>query len=222
MRWTLRIFLVYAILVAVGLECAKANVIFTNLGPGDSFDLFAYGFGRVPAEDQRAYAGSAFTSSGSFHLDNFTMALQFTLLTGNPPLPQPLDILLMSNSSAGLPGSIIESFHETIDASSPGNLVTIDSLLHPTLAAGEQYWVVATAGSIISPMISGGWILISIGDTVPRAVVQGTDLNDLMFVGGARPAFRVEGTAVSAVPEPSSLALLGIGFLVLAIVGVRK
>jgi hypothetical protein len=50
--------------------------------------------------------------------------------------------------------------------------------------------------------------LNSIGDTVPRTVVQGTDLNDLTFVGGARSAFRVEGTAVAAVPEPTNMLLL--------------
>jgi hypothetical protein len=49
MRFIMRAFLT-AMLLTVSLDKTKAEVVFTNLGLDDSFDVFSYGFGRVPGK----------------------------------------------------------------------------------------------------------------------------------------------------------------------------
>jgi hypothetical protein len=154
----MRMVVLAAIVLSGGLfgatSSADAEVVFSNFGSGDTFGIFGYAFGSAPGAP-RAYAGTALTSSGAFRLDDFTMAVGFS---GNlsPDSPQPFDVLLMNSSSEGLPADILESFGELIDAPSPSRLVTFDSVLHPTLIAGAQYWIVATAGTIPFS-IFGGW-----------------------------------------------------------------
>src|SRR6516162_9848821 len=103
-----------AIAVSSGLFAAPASanaaVIFANLGPGDTFDIFSYGFGRAPGV-QHGYAGSAFIAPGTFRLDDLTTAVNFFY---NPPpaSTQPFDILVLSSSPEGRPASILESFEE--------------------------------------------------------------------------------------------------------------
>src|SRR6266478_6344460 len=158
MRSILRIYLGCAMVLAGSLECAKADdVIFTNFGLSDSFALFGLGFGRVPGEALRGYTGTVFRASGSFRLNHFTVAVSFSFVEANPPSPQPFDVLLMSTASTGLPGRVIESFEEFIDTPSPAHLVTINSVLHPTLIEGACYWIVTTAGSATNSLISGAW-----------------------------------------------------------------
>jgi len=201
------------------ISAATADVIFSNFGPDQTFDLFAYGFGQVPTETSRAYTASAFTvpAGPSFQLDDLTLAVSFSMFSTGQPSPQPFDVFVLDNSPTGTPGGIIESFTQTVTAPVSPSLFTITSASHPILAAGSQYWIALTTGSVTFPMIGGGWVQNSIGDTGP--VAQGTDLASLPLLvpGGLRPAFEVDGT-LAAVPEPSSALLLGSGLLALCLI----
>jgi hypothetical protein len=210
MHMRLCILLVSALVLTSGLECTKADVIFGNFGPNNSFDIFNLGFGRVPTETMRAYQAAAFTPMGrNFRLDDFTVAVQFTPI--EQPSPEPFDIFLLSSSAGGSPDGVIESFSETVVAPVSPTLFTIASAFHPTLVEGDQYWIAMTAGSVISPSIAGGWNLNVIGDTGPLGL--GTNLTSLTTGFGTRPAFEVDGTPVAVVPEPSSVSLIVAGML---------
>lgn len=202
------------------ISAAKADMIFSNFGPDQSFDIFAYGFGQVPTETSRAYTASAFTvpAGPSFQLDDLTLAVSFSWFSTGQPSPQPFDVFVLDNSPTGTPGGIIESFTQTVTAPVSPSLFTITSASHPILAAGSQYWIALTTGSVTFPIIGGGWVENSIGDTGP--VAQGTDLASLSFFvpGGLRPAFEVDGTTLAAVPEPRSALLLGSGLLALSLI----
>ena len=200
------------------MSAANADVIFSNFGHDQTFGIFSYGFGHVPGETSRAYTASAFTvpAGQSFQLDALTLAVAFSLLQ---PSPQPFEVFVLDNSPTGTPGGIIESFTQTITAPVSPSLFTITSTSHPILADGGQYWIALTTGSVTFPMISGAWVMNSIGDTGP--VAQGTDLAALRPLPRLRPAFEIDGTAPAAIPEPSGVLLLGSGLLALCLIRRR-
>src|SRR5215212_1801576 len=143
-------------LLLLGVNYAESAVIFSNFAPNFAYDKFLLaGFGLVPLEPQRAHTGSAFTPSADHRLDSLTLPLQLNLRPDDRIAPQPLDIFVMTSSANGAPGEIIESISQTLTASSPLHLVTVNSTTHPLLRAGLQYWIVVTAGSVAPPDTSG-------------------------------------------------------------------
>lgn len=153
---------------------------------------------------------SAFTSAGSFVLD--TIELGMTHETG----ANELDIFFASDAS-GVPGTVLETFH--LSNAVPGPLeppspIMVTSLLHPLLTSGNQYWVFASAPATGSWLV---WNLNNTGDIGPTA-----DRIDggawVLVEDDLRGAMRINGTAVAAIPEPSTYALMlaGLGLVVFA------
>jgi hypothetical protein len=187
---------------------ARADAIFSNLGIGDSY-VEASGWTIGGAESPTnidSDQGSPFTPFGDFVLDSIEVA--FTWAGGT----NAGDIWLMSDVNAA-PGDILETFHFTNlpDFGSTTNaLATGVSTLRPLLLEGNQYWVVASA--------SGDAVMVfnfnTTGDFGLAGRANGGPwVSNSSFDAGA---FRVNGTpAVTAVPEPTSILLLGTGALAL-------
>jgi hypothetical protein len=198
-----------ALFILMAATHARASVVFSNLGPGDSLASPGIGIGFIPFTSTFNYAGIAFTPAGqSYTLDNLEVPLE--LVSG----PNVADIFL-TNNAGGLPGSILESFHLTAKLTSGANsLVTIDSTNHPLLSAGSQYWIVAAGG----PSSFVTWAQNELQETGPN--VSGPALGSLVRDSDAnvREALLVNGTAV---PEPGSV-FLATGLAVIVVLLVRR
>jgi hypothetical protein len=172
-----------------------AGPIVNTLGPGDTYDILnGWIFGTSSDID----TGNQFSFAGpkSYSLDKIELAV--SLQSG----PNKLDVWLMSGT-AGKPGIIIEAFNLT-PTGQDHSLLVGDSILHPVLSPGTDYWLVASAPStdteadwMKSSPIAPGTIATKQG-TNPWAVSQ----NEILG------AFRVSGTPI---PAPGVFVLGGIG-----------
>jgi formylglycine-generating enzyme required for sulfatase activity/serine/threonine protein kinase/Flp pilus assembly protein TadD len=145
----------------------------------------------------RSFAlGAAFTPVGS----NYALDQLKSLLSGRSE--QNLMIVDLHNDVGGAPGLLLESWQ--IDVGSAPAIVTLNSVRHPTLIAGQQYWI--TVG-MADPASRGAWWINHIGGLCCGAPgeVQGmsTDsLNGAPFKRGTVTtagfhAFEVTGSVVS-------------------------
>jgi hypothetical protein len=198
-------------LLLAGLGCllaagpARAGILFSNLGPGDTYDTsvgYTIGLGFTQ--------GDAFTPSATANLSDIGMALNFAFGDSH-------DVTVQLRADAGgQPGAVIETYSATTTGQfgSQNPLVFVDSTSHPLLLAGTQYWVIASSDS----GSDNPWNLNSTGDSGPHALSTdgGTTFS---VVTKTRGAFLVEGTAV---PEPASLTLLGLGAIALAGYRLRR
>lgn len=176
---------------------ARADTIYSNLGPGDSFDG---GIGWTVSASQPQDPAMPFTVPG---IDYQFTSVELALF-GSPPS---LDILLMTD--AGGPGAVIETI--TIAVPGVSTLVTATSVLLPTLTAGTTYWIATDA----SGGFEGGWNWTSpqvFGNTA-FSFNQGATWN--VFPGQVESAYRVSGNPVAAIPEPATIVLAGLGGLCL-------
>jgi hypothetical protein len=113
--------------------------------------------------------------------------------------------LALYADNSGTLGSLLETIPHGAYGTGPqfnGNLVTGTSSTHTPLVAGTRYWVVATTSSDFATDFDGYWSENTTGDTAPS----------LFFNGSAwQSGFSHLALRVTAVPEPASLALLGVG-----------
>jgi hypothetical protein len=195
-----------------GAGVGRADVIVNNFGPGDSYDISqGWQVGTSPVGGPVLEQAVAFTPAGaSFMLDRIEVALSQSGFSTGPNLIE----VALTTSSGGVPGTVLETFR-FVDAMGPfGRFnppLAADSVLHPLLLEGEQYWLVA---SVPQPTTLADWNLASPIDLGRRAFRE---------VGGSwqvadanvRGAFRVSGTPSGGaeVPEPAALTLLGSGVL---------
>jgi hypothetical protein len=184
---------------------ARADVIFSNLGPGDSYNCCSGWtlFGSdLPIDTDRAFA---FTPAADYTLDSIDLAL--TWLGGT----NAADVWLMSDEG-GAPGSILESFLiSSLPTFNTTNtlLTTADSTLNPLLSAGVQYWVASSAHSA-DGSLSFNWNITGDEGLASRDNGGPWGVSTSFLTSGA---FRVNGTPAAPVPEPSSVLLLAAGVL---------
>ena len=149
--------------------------------------------------------GAAFTPVGSnYALDQFRGLL-------SARSEQSLMIIELHRDAGGVPGLLLESWQ--IHLGSAPELVTLNSILHPTLIAGQQYWL--TAG-MADPASRGTWWINHIGGLCCGAPgeVQGistSSLNGAPFKPGTLTtsgfhAFEVTGRIVGG-PDTKSLSV---------------
>ena len=131
-----------------------------------------------------------------------------------------LATIRIRSDAAGLPGSILFDFTETISAidsigaTAGNNRKHVDFTLPVSLAAGTPYWIgMSGTGFDLTQMAFN----TSPPADAKMAQFSNTTYQFLTSVGDM--AFRLHG---SAVPEPSSIVLLGLGTIGLVCMGRRK
>jgi hypothetical protein len=115
------------------------------------------------------------------------------------------------------PGQLLEQFNLT---NPPTGIVSADSVVHPTLQAGQLYWLAVLPGSADTSTV---WNFSStgVGGYAAGQKTPGVFLPSGFTSGNS--AFRIDGDPVTAeVPEPASLTLLSAGVVVLAGYGWRR
>jgi hypothetical protein len=206
-----------------GAGPAKADIIFSNFGPGDGYNTQdGPVIGQTSPRGNRVEEAAAFTvTGGSFTLDRIELAA--SLYFG----PNRLDVAL-AVGAGGLPnfpiiaGGEIDNMMGPLGVTNPP--LVLDSPLHPILLEGQQYWLIVSVPPDQPEVVF--WNYNAINDSGPTATsVNGGawSADDLPF----QETFRVTGTPVVssgpvAVPEPSTLALLTVGALALGAAGWRR
>jgi hypothetical protein len=203
------------LLFAVPAVSRADSVLFSNFGPGFSHNTSS-GNPVGNAFDGNDYAeGGTFmpTTSANFSSLDIALSCAFTC-------PDNFTVSLDANN-AGIPGAALESF--ILSGASLGLLsannppIVLSSVLEPLLAAGTEYWV--TVSSDLNDSIAWNWN--STGDTSSEAI--STDGGTTWFApSGLTPsAYQVNGASLSAVPEPSTLILMLLGFGLVLVVRKR-
>jgi PEP-CTERM motif len=201
---------------------AKADIIYTNLAPGETPGTVCCGnppgsmggFG-IPSTEALA---AEFVPQSTFIFTDAELPLAVNLGTATA------NVYLMAGA-AGLPGTILEQFSVTgLPPTESGTIFVVDSVLQPVLQAGTAYWL---AVSPADPSSNVSWRRDSTGD-FPSGTNFASNFSfptgswNLIPVTSAstdRPAFQIDGTPV---PEPSSSLLLGAGLLGLMAITWRR
>jgi hypothetical protein len=189
-----------AALLLAAASGARGDVVFSNLGPGDTFANSAWvvqGF-DPPSGRLDINVAAAFTvGPNAYTLTSADLALYRGPGTG------PLSVSLMSNSGT-LPGSVLLSTSLTTIPESPGGPAVVTALFGGgyTLQANTTYWLMAdtNADTVVY------WEQNLLG-----AKGQAVQFNGDPWVLSDQDttAFRINGSAVPtavAVPLPSAAA----------------
>ena len=239
-----KLTLTLMIAALVSIPCAaRAATIYTTFDdpcvPGGSTLCTAGGFTyragigwTINPFAGLADAAMAFTPTGDYTLD----ALQILLL--GPSLGTNFATVRLMSDAGGLPGTVLESYQVVLSNSTfdPATVNTgallsmptvINSITHPLLTAGTQYWI--TAGT--DPNGSAMWVMSGelanplTGSVGPAAALRddGTWVSAVVNPanGSTLGSFAVEGTEAH-VPEPATLLLLGSGVGAFARRGLRR
>lgn len=183
---------------------AHGAVVYSNLGPGDSFDN---GTGWSLSNSLPQDAAMSFVAGADFSFTSVELALTNVSASA-------LSITLRSDAG-GLPGGLLE----TILVAVPGgpSLVTAMSALNPLLDLGATYWITAEAPA----GFEGSWQWADPSDVGATAFSFDQAVSWSAFTLD-RGAFRVNGDLVAQVPAPSTLALVALALLAAGAVQRRR
>jgi hypothetical protein len=131
---------------------------------------------------------SVYSQSGGPYSLQPPVALTVDITTGQPGAGPPYAINIPSNT-------ILESFALTADRNT-GFIYDVQSVTHPFLSAGTQYWVIITNSSYLTPFIVWNENPLGFGGNSEEQDTGRWNHN------GIDPAF-----AVVAQPEPSTLSI---------------
>jgi hypothetical protein len=206
---SLRLALGIAVLVFGSADLSRAAVIYSNLGPNDSFFTSP---GTYPVWNLTSggfiHRAASFTVPGSQNVQFGSADLGLHLQNGSN-----LAQIQLTNNNAGFPGSVIESINFPLPAPSANPVVVnVPSQTNPTLIAGNTYWIVASvqfAGTMATwgPNNTG-----ALGGNATRTNFQ----NGQWFNQGPGgvPSLRINSFMV---PEPSALVMVVLGTASLAL-----
>ena len=148
-------------------------------------------------------------SGTSFAFDSAQLALAYRAGTNS------LNVSLVTDLKGSPTGTTLETMNLTNIAAVPG-LATATSRLHPILAAGVSYWLVAAYGA---PDTNIAWLFNStshVGSSAYRsdsATQQGSWVAAPTLTDPGYALFGTAAPAANLVPAPPSGVLVGIGAL---------
>ena len=186
------------LLVVLGSGALYASPVYSNFGPPGTAYNVSIGW-DIPYTGGN-FIGEPFTPAVSTDLQNIQIALEY--------LTQPFDGTIAIEPDAGLGmgpngSTILESFNfvDNVAFGTAQSPLTFNSLLHPLLNAGQEYWVVVTETSG-----SGSWMW------------NNQFANSVLFSANQAPNNQTQGAfAINAAPEPTTFVLLAGTLLLLAI-----
>jgi hypothetical protein len=192
-----------------------SEIIYSTLGPGQSYSQESgWPVGTLPFpfdETQKMEAAVSFTPSQSYTFESIDVAALLDSFSAS----NQFSVSLARDSGSNLPGAILEAFSFTGLADVPA-VYSSSSVLHPQLTAGERYWLVMSSDELLNIYLT--WLDTDTFLDGEIAYKNGL-YTDWAYGYGSTPAFEVRGTTAEAVPEPTSMLLMGLGLVVLA--GVR-
>jgi 6-phosphogluconolactonase (cycloisomerase 2 family) len=112
-------------------------------------------------------------------------------------------VLSLHQDSGGVPGELLESWSLDDVLGTAPSIITLDSVRHPTLRAGQQYWITA---AMVEPTSVGVWWINYIGGACCGSPeeVQGISTgshNGGPFTPGTPTGVGFHAFAVTGVPE---------------------
>jgi hypothetical protein len=184
------------LLFMLTLKVATAGVITSTFGPDDSFTTLGGGqIGGGAITGNNAEMAVAFSPASDDVLTQIRVAVFSTSATTGD------HDLILDLSEGPAPGAPLETFTATI-LDGPARIYTFNSLLQPSLVAGQTYWLVLGSNDLVDNFF--GWNLNDIGLYSP---IAGRDsaLDQWEFSYSEAPAFEVSGISdsVNSVPEPA-------------------
>ena len=188
-------------LLALGAGQVQAGYIFNTFSPGDvhSSEGGYLVSGKSSSFNVDAHEGFSFTAGSTEALKR--VEVSFFRAGGSTAF----NLGLYADDGLGHKGALIESFNGLQLGSS--HIVSVDSALNPVLAAGTQYWLVATPGDANTAI---AWYANDIG--VTSTLYQSFDGGVGYLAGQKTTVFRLTGEPLlpepSATPGPGGLALL--------------
>jgi hypothetical protein len=183
--------LLFGAAAAASISQARATLLASTFGPGDTFSESSYLIGNSLFQQEIA---AVFTPAVTSVLDTVRVAASFDLGLNNFTVNITSDI-------SGEPGTPLESFTGLVFPGTPA-ILTLHSASHPIVLAGSRYWIVMTAPDLTSS--EGKWHL---NDQGFNGVLARNFFGGFVwtFDPGTTPAFDITGTTKT--PEPSTFAL---------------
>jgi hypothetical protein len=195
------ILLTVSLLLAFGVEWTRADVIYDTYPKGtDGY----YTVRSVGLSSPQAVA-EQFTPSANYSFTSATLAL--FLVSGTNDFTVSIDD---ASGPGGTPGAALETFANVAATPDQTTDLTLNSVTHPELLSGDNYYLVAIAEGSDT---YGGWTLVPTAggpfDYGTSSADGGNTWGTINY--GNAAAFEIVG----AVPEPATLSLLGLGTVAL-------
>ena len=200
------LFVAVTLSFATRVQATQAPVyVYNSFGPGNSFVAYAdWGISGAGNPGDVGH-GESFVPGLTGNLDTLQVAVG--QLSGGTGLVN----FYVAADAGGIPGGVMESFMN-VAAPASASLVTMDSITHPLLQAGANYWLYAEPAQNTTTV---GWFVNNQG-YANRYAQEGPPgvWTSAAVVVGSNGAFDV---SVVPVPEPSvmALAIFGLGLFCL-------
>jgi len=186
---------------------------YSNLGLGGTYNQglgWTIGNPTLQPGDPIDTQGDEFSPTTTATLSDIEIALSYVQGTGSSY------VTLYTDNGSNLPDSALEAWIITnstllpVFGASNSALYTLTSVVHPTLTAGTEYWLIASADSTVWD----AWNL-----TLPKVYSNHYNGGNI-FSGLDYPMGAFEINGATGVAEPTTTLLLGLGLVGLA--GVRR
>ena len=198
------------LLTALVPAARAGSVLFSNFGPGNSYDTGDGNFvgNGLDGTGNNYASGDTFTPSATGPFTSLTIALSNYYGTNTDTLA----VSLTADSGANSPGSVLAAFDI-----GPGSLglfglnnapLVLTAIPGISLMAGTQYWV--TVADISGGTDTNVWNWNTTGDASANAISTDGGMTWFSPSGLTPGAYSVNGASV---PEPSTLVLLSTGAL---------